>query len=130
MVDAVSSAKVPRIENMLDRISILKLNKLEAERLTGMTLDTKEKLRHVSYNLVTRGVLRVFITLGIAGVCAADRNGDIFVPAFPVAIKDVTGAGDAFATGVALRFHNDLRTQAEYGVELAAKHLENKANKF
>jgi len=123
MVDAVSAVKTPRIENMLSRISLLKLNRLEAERLTGLTLDTKEKLKHVCYSILNRGVLRVFITLGIAGVCAADRSGVIFVPAQPVAVRNVTGAGDAFSAGVALRFNEDLRTQAEYGTELAALHL-------
>jgi pseudouridine kinase len=123
MVDAVSVAKVPRIENLLQKISILKLNRLEAECLTGITLDTKERVKQACFNIVNRGVLRVFITLGMAGVCAADKSGAIFVPALPVAVKDVTGAGDAFSAGVALRLGDELRAQAEHGVELAAQYL-------
>jgi pseudouridine kinase len=123
MIDAVSVAKVPRIEQLLPKISILKLNRLEAECLTGITLDSKERVKQACFTLVNRGVLRVFVTLGMAGVCAADKNGAIFVPALPVAVKDVTGAGDAFAAGVALRFKDDLRAQAEHGVELAAQYL-------
>ena len=123
MVDTVSAAKAPRISNLLSKISILKLNRLEAESLTGIKLDSKDKLRHAGNILVNRGVLRVFITLGMAGVCAADRTGIIFVPAQPVAVKNVTGAGDAFSAGVAMRLNEDLRAQAEYGVELAAVHL-------
>jgi pseudouridine kinase len=126
MVDAVSVAKVPRIEQLLPKINILKLNRLEAECLTGITLDSKERVKQASFTILNRGVSRVFITLGMAGVCAADKNSVIFVPALPVAVKDVTGAGDAFAAGVALRLGDDLRAQAEHGVKLAASHIGNR----
>jgi pseudouridine kinase len=126
MVDAVSVAKVPRIEQLLPKINILKLNRLEAECLTGITLDSKERVKQASFAILNRGVSRVFITLGMAGVCAADKNSVIFVPALPVAVKDVTGAGDAFAAGVALRLGDDLRAQAEHGVKLAASHIGNR----
>ena len=123
MVDAVSVAKASRVEKFLDRVDILKLNRIEAERLTGITLDTKERVKQASYNIVSRGVARTFVTLGVAGVCAADKNSAIFVPAIAVPVKDVTGAGDAFAAGIALSLKSDLREQAQYGVKLAAEHL-------
>ena len=126
LVDAVSVDKVQRIKNFLERVDILKLNRPEAEKLTEITLDTKERVRQASYNIVGRGVKRVFITLGVAGVCAADENKAIFVPALPIAakgIKGVKGAGDAFSVGLALSFEEDMRAQAETGVKLAAEHL-------
>jgi pseudouridine kinase len=115
---------------VLDKVDILKLNRLEAEELTGMTLDTKERVRQASYNIVGRGVKRVFITLGVAGVCAADEGNAIFVPALPIAVKgvkDIKGAGDAFTVGLAESFEKDIRTQAETGVRLAAEHLKRNA---
>ncbi|MCL2663578.1 MAG: PfkB family carbohydrate kinase [Oscillospiraceae bacterium] len=127
LVDAVSVEKVQRIENLLDRIDILKLNRLEAEELTKMTLDTKERVRQASYNLVGRGVKRAFITLGVAGVCAADEGNAIFVPALPIAIKGmkgVKGAGDAFTAGLAVSLEKEIRAQAETGVKFAAEHIE------
>jgi pseudouridine kinase len=123
MVDAVSTTKVTRIKDMLDKIDVLKLNRMEAEALTGISLDTKERVRQACYHIVNQGVKRVFITMGMAGVCAADNNSTIFVPALPIAVRNVTGAGDAFSAGVALRFNDDLRTQAESGAALAAEHL-------
>jgi len=123
MVDVVSVAKVQRIAGLLDRIDIIKLNRIEAESLTGITLDTKERVKQACFSLVNRGVKRVFITLGMAGACAADKKHAIFVPALPVAVKDVTGAGDAFSAGVALNLSHDLKAQAEHGVEFAAEHL-------
>jgi len=121
MVDAVSVSKVQRIEKQLDKIDILKMNRMEAERLTGITLDTKERVKQAGYNLVNRGVRRVFITLGMAGVCAVENKSAFFIPALPIAVKDVTGAGDAFSAGIALKLEKDIRTQAEAGVALAAE---------
>jgi len=126
MVDAVSVDRILRIENFLDRIDILKLNRLEAEKLTGIMLDTKERVKQACNNIVSRGVTRVFITMGMAGVCAADYKNAIFVPAVPVAVKEMSGAGDAFTTGIILELEKDLRTQAESGIKLATDHLNRK----
>jgi pseudouridine kinase len=123
MADTVSVPKAPRITPYLPGISILKLNRAEAERLTGLKLDDSVKYKLACKELISRGVKRVFITRGPAGVCAADEDGAIFIPAVPVAVKNVTGAGDAFAAGVAMHFREDLKTQAEYGAELAARYL-------
>jgi len=123
MVDSVSVDKVKRADNFLSRIDVLKLNRLEAERLTGITLETKERVKHACFNILNRGVKRVFITLGMAGVCAADGNTAIFVPALPIAVKNKSGAGDAFSTGLAIKIDKDLRTQAESGIALAAEHI-------
>jgi pseudouridine kinase len=133
LVDAVSVDKVKRIRSLLNRVDVLKLNRLEAEELTGMTLDTKERVRQASYNIVGRGVKRVFITLGVAGVCAADENNAIFVPAIPIALKGVQGvkgAGDSFTAGLAVSFEKDIRTQAETGVKYAAEYLERNVVRF
>jgi pseudouridine kinase len=127
LVDTVSVEKVQRIKNLLDRVDILKLNRHEAEALTGIPLDTKERVRQASYNIVGRGVKRVFITLGVAGVCAADEGNTIFVPSIPIAVKGVKGvkgAGNAFTTGLAISLEKDIRAQAETGVKFAAEHLE------
>jgi pseudouridine kinase len=127
MVDAVSAAKAPRIKSVLGKIDILKLNRIEAEALTGITLDTKQRVKQAAHSLVSSGAKRVFITLGMAGVCAADVGTAIFVPAVPMVVTDVTGAGDAFAAGIAMKFTEDLRTQAEAGIALAADYLGRKS---
>jgi len=123
MVDSVSVDKVKRSENFLGRIDVMKLSRLEAECLTGITLETKERVKQACFNIINRGVKRVFITLGMAGVCAADGNTAIFVPALPIAIKNKTGAGDAFSTGIAIKIDKELRAQAESGIALAAEHI-------
>ena len=123
MVASVAVDKVSRVKEFLGKIDILKLNRLDAEALTGMTLDTKQRVKQAGYSLVSSGAKRVFITLGMAGVCATDANNSIFVPAVPIVVKDKTGAGDAFSAGIAMKFTKDIRSQAEAGVTLAAEHL-------
>ena len=123
MVDTVSVAKAPRIEHLLSKVDILKLNRTEAECLTGLTLDDTNQQRLACADLLSRGVKSVCITLGAAGACAADASGTVFVPAVPVTVSNVTGAGDAFSAGVALRFREGIKQQVEYGAELAALHL-------
>jgi len=126
MIDVVSAAKVPRIEPIIEKIDILKLNRIEAEHLTGIKLDTKERVKQAGRLIVSHGVKRVFITLGMAGVCAAEAQSEIIVPAIPMAVKDVTGAGDAFAAGVAMNINRSLRDQAQAGVKYAAEYLRSK----
>ena len=123
MIDAASAVKAPRIKSVLSEISILKLNRAEAECLTGFALETDNDLRRACADLTSRGANRVFITLGGSGACAADRDDFHFIPAIPVPVKNVTGAGDAFAAGVAEYFHESLIAQAKHGIELAAGHL-------
>ena len=123
MVDAVDVDKVSRVEGILSDISILKLNRVQAERLTGITLEAKERVKYACQSIVERGVERVFITLGMAGVCAADKKGAIVVPSIPVVTKDLSGVGAAFSAGIALNFKSELRQQAEQGAWLASKHL-------
>jgi len=123
MVDTVSVAKAPRIKHLLPRVNILKLNRAEAECLTGLTLSDMNQQKLACADLISRGVGSVFVTLGAAGACAANAEGTVFVPAVPVAVSNVTGAGDAFSAGVALRFKEEIKQQAEYGAELAALHL-------
>jgi len=123
LVDTVSALKALRISNLLEHIDIIKLNREQAESLTGIYLDTKERVKQACFDIVNRGAKRVFVTLGMAGACAADKNSAIFVPAHPVAVKGVIGAGDAFATGLALGMSKDLRSQAQMAVTFAHDHL-------
>jgi len=126
MVDVVSVAKVTKIESFVDKIDVLKLNRVEAEYMTGIKLDTKERVKQACRQIVSYGVKRVFITLGMAGVCAADSHDDIIVPAIPMAVSDLAGAGDAFAAGIAMNINQSLLTQAQAGVKFAAEHLKSR----
>ena len=47
-IDPVSSAKIMKIKNILNKISILKPNKLEAEKLSGITIKNDEDYKKSS----------------------------------------------------------------------------------
>lgn len=47
------------------------------------------------------GAGHVLITLGKHGAYCAGPEGELHLPALPVKVVDVTGAGDAFLAGVA-----------------------------
>ncbi len=124
LIDPVSVAKAPRISQVLDRVYALKLNVLEAGALLSQTLsaDDEDACEAAVSKLLARGVTRVFLTRGAAGVIAADSAEMLNLPAPCVTIANVTGAGDAFSAGVAYATlgRMSLRRSAEIGSALAA----------
>ena len=93
--DPVSTAKCGRLKPALPQLAAIKPNILEAKALTGTA-----GLEDAAAALVGAGVGRVFISLGSAGMLAADKNGAITEPAVPVSIVNANGAGDAAMAGI------------------------------
>lgn len=64
------------------------------------------------------GVRNVFITDGIVGAYGSDGKQALFVPSYGLERVEVTGAGDAFATGVMSAYHHglDLASALRWGV--------------
>jgi pseudouridine kinase len=104
MADGVSAAKVGRLEAVLPRLEILKINRAEAEALAGFPLTTEGSLRAACRALLDRGLRQLYITLGPGGACCASGSGVFFQPVLPSAMVNVNGAGDAFAAGAAYRY--------------------------
>jgi len=92
--DAVSAAKCVRLKTILPRLSLLKLNTLEASTLTGM--NTREE---AAKSLLEAGVKRVLISMGAEGAYAADENGQCMVPPTRIFTCQANGAGDAMCAG-------------------------------
>lgn len=102
MVDAVSTAKAPRIIEALQqstsrRLHTLKLNRQEAFTAAGFFSTVEQSAQW----LTTLGVQHVCVTLGADGVYCTDGEHDCRLPALPVQVVNTTGAGDAFLAGVA-----------------------------
>ena len=72
--------------------------------------------------LLAMGPRRVAMTFGAAGCLARDAAGVFHVPAFAVAVRDTTGAGDAFHAGYshALAAGLDFRECLRWGAAVAA----------
>ena len=128
IAEAVSAFKVNRLKKLLDKIHYLKLNKYEAEQLTKISADSRDNIEKMCKYLIGKGVRRVFITLGADGLYATEKSDVIYLPAEKIEVHDVTGAGDAFVAGIAIKFEEDLLTQAKFGARLATEFLKGVCN--
>ena len=88
--DPVSAAKARRMRGLLDRIQVIKPNRLEAEALTGEA-DPERAVRA----LLRRGVKRVFLSMGSEGMLAAEGDTMLHLPCVMGRLVSTNGAGDA-----------------------------------
>lgn len=88
--DPVSTVKSLRLSGIISRLTAIKPNAIEAEKLTGES-DPELAARA----LVNAGVKQVFVSMGSRGMIAADRDRLLHLPAAPAKVVNTTGAGDA-----------------------------------
>ena len=84
---------------------------------------TDEMVEILSKKVIAAQIPSMIITMGGNGAVYADKNGlQGYCPARRVEVKDTTGAGDAFCSGVAigLTYGKTLEESCEIGSHLAA----------
>ena len=99
--DPVSTAKAEKLLPILHKIHTLKPNRLEAELLSGVSIQEKADVPRAAQALLEKGVQRLFISLGSDGVYAADKNQQLCLPNRPGVMVNTTGCGDAFMAALA-----------------------------
>ena len=99
-VDPVSTVLSARIKPGIDGIDTMKPNRLEAEFLTGMTIQTEADYRAAAQAILDMGVRRVFLSVGNEGMLAADRNNMYIVGKYPADVVCTTGAGDSATAAI------------------------------
>ena len=116
--DPVSTTKAEKIRPILNRIHTLKPNKLEAELLSGVKIETKEDVAKAVDKLLEMGVHRIFVSLGSEGVYAAMGNERLWLPNLPGTMVNTTGCGDAFMAAIAWAYLEgmDLKETARAGL--------------
>ena len=87
---------LPIRDDVLRHIDYLVPNETEAESIAALRVITTDEAGQCARSLMQRGAARVIPTLGDRGALRAGPDGVELVPAFPVATRDTTGAGDAF----------------------------------
>lgn len=107
-VDTVSTAKCIKIKDILNRFEGIKLNKYEAETLSGIKIENVDDAKKSCEYFIEQGVKSVFITLGGDGVYCANKEKSLLIPGVKIDIVNATGAGDAFMSGILYGFMNDL----------------------
>ena len=108
VLDPVSIAKATRAKDILKKLYAIKVNKTEAEALTGLTLDSQKMIAEAGRQLVAAGIDRVFITLGGDGVYYQDSDIGFFREAIKTNVINATGAGDAFTAAMIYGFTEQL----------------------
>ena len=95
-VDPVSTVKAKKLLPILGKVHTLKPNRLEAELLSSVTIRTRADLDRAADVLMSKGLHRLFISLGSEGVYAAMGQQRLVLPNLPGSMVNTTGCGDAF----------------------------------
>lgn len=121
IVDTVSIKKAAKISNILDKIDVLKTNKLEIEALFYRTFRNKKEIRQAMRELIAKGVKNIYLTLGHEGVLAMNSKKSLKLP-LPLIknVVDVTGAGDIFTATLVFCTKNELSLSKTAKVSQAA----------
>ncbi|UCD25950.1 MAG: ribokinase [Gemmatimonadota bacterium] len=112
----------PLGEEILQHVSVLTPNEIEAELLTGIAVSSDGAALAAAKALNARGVEAVLITLGSRGALLFDSDHAELIPSFEVEAVDTTAAGDVFngALAVALSERSSLAEAARFANAAAA----------
>lgn len=87
-----------QIDRSVASATIIKLNEIELEFLTGETAPAVG-----SQQLIERGIQLCCVSLGEEGAYFNNGRTQGHVAAFPIDVQDTTGCGDAFVAGLAFQ---------------------------
>ncbi|MCR5173082.1 MAG: bifunctional hydroxymethylpyrimidine kinase/phosphomethylpyrimidine kinase [Oscillospiraceae bacterium] len=114
IADPVSTVKAERLRGVLGKLYAFKPNRLEAERLSGISIVSEEDAFAAAEKLLETGLKQVYISLSSAGICAASGTGERARFGCPkVGIVNATGGGDAMVAALtASLLQGDSLTEA------------------
>lgn len=117
-IDPVSTVKAEKIRPILSKIHTLKPNRLEAELLSGVKIESLKDMKVAAHKLTEMGVHRMFISLGGDGVLAAMDGQMLHLPNIPGNMVNTTGCGDAFMSALVWAYleGTDLENTARAGL--------------
>ena len=127
--DPVSANKAVKAMNCIGQFYSVKPNRIEAEVLSGIHIETEEDLSRCAKWFMEQGVKQVFITLNKDGVyyCCEEKEG-IIRPG-KVNLVSATGAGDSFSSMILLGMAEgiDIETTAKMGMAASSIAMESPA---
>lgn len=107
-VDTVSTTKAMKILPYLGSIHTLKPNRIEAEKLLGMTIQTDEDMMKAVQMFLEKGMKQIVVSNGGEGIFYGDAYGVHKIVPKPVKMINANGAGDAFMAGLVYGFMQEL----------------------
>lgn len=118
--DPVSTIKAEKLRPILHKIHTLKPNRLEAELLSGVTVQGKQDAEKAAGVLLKEGVQRVFLTMGAEGLYAATPEKQLWMPNIPGNMVSTTGCGDAVTAALVWAYMQGLDLEQTAKAALAA----------
>ena len=124
--DPVSTIKAEKLRPILHKIHTLKPNRLEAELLSGVSIQNRQDAETAAKALIEKGVQRVFLSMGAEGVYAATAKEQMWLPNLPGQMVNTTGCGDAFMAALVWAYlqNLDLKETALAGLAAASIAME------
>lgn len=116
--DAVSVAKVSRLKPILSKLSILKVNRQEAQKLLGIENDDAQTSNTLAGNISLAkslhqlGVKNVLLSLGCQGALLYSETGATKQNALKTDIVSANGSGDALFSAM-ISAQQQLTTKAQ-----------------
>lgn len=108
VLDPISAAKAENIKHLIPYFHTIKPNRFEAEVMVGYPLTSTESLLKASEDLLSSGVVNVFISLDENGIFYANQSQRGVMMARGAKVVNVTGAGDSFVAGLGYGYMNQL----------------------
>ena len=120
--DPVSANKAPRLARFLDRIQILKPNRVEAEELSGIRVTDEDSARNCLQFFLRRGVGEVLLTLAGEGVLLGTAEGMWHLRHRELKMRSANGGGDSFLGAYLTRriAGEDARAAVRFAMSAAA----------
>ena len=119
-VDTVSTAKAEKVRSILPKIHTLKPNRIEAELLSGVKIETEADAEKAAAVLLEKGVRRVFISMGAKGVFAATAKEKTWHGIIPGRMVNTTGCGDSFMGALVWAYLEGMNLEDTAAAGLAA----------
>jgi len=121
--DPVSTIKAEKLRPILGKLHTLKPNKIEAELLSGIKIETMEDVETAAQALLDTGLRRVFISMGAEGVYGATHAERMHLPNRPVNLVNTTGCGDAFMAAIVWAYLEGTDLEGTLSAGLAASSI-------
>ena len=118
--DPVSVTKAEKLRSVLGKLHTIKPNKIEAELLSGVKITDEVSLKTAADALLSTGLNRVFISLGEAGMYAAEKGMYTMLSCPPTTLINATGGGDASCAALAYAYVEGMNLIDSAAFALAA----------
>lgn len=92
----------PLPDSLLEQLDVIRPNTSEAQVLTGICVCDRDSARVAALDLLRRGAKAAAVQAGEHGDLLLTASGEVWLPRFEVKRVDATGAGDAFASALAV----------------------------